>query len=288
MNYVYHVMILCGIYIILVTSLNLIMGYGGMFNVGQVAFYGIGAYAGALLSVHAHLPFLLELVLSALITTSFVIVIAMPAIRLKGDYLAFSTYALGVVAYTVFNNWLSVTRGPMGIPGVRRPSIFSISFATLPMYLLLVAVIVAITLFVFYRITNSPYGKSIEAIREDEIAAAAAGKNTSLIKVTVFCVGAFFTGIAGNLYVHYIGIADPTGFTTTESFLLMAMVILGGSASIKGSIAGAVTLVIIPELLRFVGIPSFYAQQLRSIIYGVVLVVIIIVRPQGIFGKLRF
>jgi branched-chain amino acid transport system permease protein len=288
MNYVYHVMILCGIYVILVTSLNLIMGYGGMFNVGQIAFYGIGAYAGALLSVHAHLPYLLELLLSALIATAFVVIIVLPAIRLRGDYLAFSTYALGVVAYTVFNNWLGVTRGPMGIPGIPRPSIGPLSFASLPMFLLLVTVVVALTLFIFYRITHSPYGRSIEAIREDEIAAAAAGKNIPRIKVTVFCVGAFFTGIAGNLYVHYIGIADPTGFTTSESFLLMTMVIFGGSASLLGSVTGAIILVVIPEVLRFVGLPSFYAHQLRSIIYGVLLVVMIILRPQGMFGKLRF
>lgn len=288
MNFVYHVFIMSGIYMILCISLNLLIGFGGLFNIGHGAFYGIGAYVGALLTVNANIPFPLDMLVSAIAAGLFGIVVGFPSLRLKGDYLALSTFGFAVVMYTIFNNWMEVTRGPLGIPGVPRPSILCLHFDSLPSYLLLVGVLVGASAFVLHRIVDSPFGKSLMAIREDETAALAAGKNVAQIKVFVFCVGAFFAGIAGNLYVHYIGLADPSAFNTDESFLIFSMVIFGGMASIRGSILSAFILVLFPDLLRFVGIPSFYAAQIRRMLFGFLLVVVILKRPQGLLGSYKF
>jgi len=190
--------------------------------------------------------------------------------------------------HTIFLNWVAVTRGPMGIPGILRPSILSLSLHSLPAYLLLVVAIVGLSTFIINRIVDSPFGKSLMAIREDEVAALAAGKNIAQIKVLVFSVGAFFAGIAGNLYVHYISLADPSAFTTDESFLIFSMVVFGGMASIKGSILSAFILVLFPELLRFLGIPSFYAAQIRRMLFGLLLILVILKRPQGLVGRYKF
>jgi branched-chain amino acid transport system permease protein len=288
MNFAFHILIMAGIYMILCLSLNLMVGYGGLFNIGHGAFYGIGAYVGALAALRLNIPFPLDMLLSGVITALFGIAIGFPALRLKGDYLALCTFGFGVVMYTVFNNWLDVTGGPQGIAGVPRPSLLSIPITTLPAYLILVAVLVGISFFILNRIVDSPFGKSLMAIREDQTAALAAGKNIARIKIITFCLGAFFAGIAGNLYVHYISIADPTAFPTDESFLIFIMVVFGGMASMRGSILGAFILVIFPELLRFIGIPSFYAAQIRRMLFGFLLVIVIIKRPQGVLGKYKF
>jgi len=288
MDFVFHVLIMCGIYMVLCLSLNLLVGFGGLFNIGHGAFYGIGAYVGALIGIHGGMPYPLEILISGIVAGLFGLTVGFPALRLKGDYLALSTFGFAVVMHTIFLNWVAVTRGPMGIPGILRPSILSLSLHSLPAYLLLVVAIVGLSTFIINRIVDSPFGKSLMAIREDEVAALAAGKNIAQIKVLVFSVGAFFAGIAGNLYVHYISLADPSAFTTDESFLIFSMVVFGGMASIKGSILSAFILVLFPELLRFLGIPSFYAAQIRRMLFGLLLILVILKRPQGLVGRYKF
>ncbi len=288
MNYLLNIAILVVIYSILSASLNLILGYGGMFHMGHGAFFAIGSYVSALIAVRTHLPFLLELLLAGLIASVFGLVIGLPSIRLKGDYLSFCSFGFAVVIYTIAQNWMDVTNGPIGIAGVLRPTILGISFSKMWAYLLLCILVCAACLFIIRRITNSPYGKSIEAIREDETAVYACGRNTAAIRVQIFCTGAFFAGIAGVLYVHFINIADPTSFTTNTSFLLVSMVIIGGMGSLAGSVAGAALIIVVPQLLRLLGLPGFYTEQLQSIIYSLLLILIVIRRPQGLFGKLKF
>jgi branched-chain amino acid transport system permease protein len=288
MNFIYHILIMSGIYIILCLSLNLMVGYGGLFNIGHGAFYGIGAYVCALLTVKAHMPFPWDLMISGVITGLFGVILGFPVLRLKNDYLALCTFGFGVVMYTIFNNWVEVTSGPQGIAGIPKPSIFSYSIHSLSSYLILVYVIVLFAFFILQRIVNSPFGKSLIAIREDQTAALAAGKNIAQIKIIVFSVGAFFAGLAGNLYVRYISIADPSAFVTDESFLIFTMVVFGGMASMKGSVLGALVLVLFPEMLRFIGIPSFYAAQIRRMLFGFLLVLVILKRPQGLLGKYKF
>ena len=156
------------------------------------------------------------------------------------------------------------------------------------MYIPLVYAFVLLTLIVIHRITSSPFGRVLKAIREDETAAQSLGKNTSRYKLLSFMVGAFFAGIAGSLYAHYITFIDPSSFTVMESITVLLMVIFGGMGSISGSIVGAVILVVIPELLRFVGLPSSIAAPMRQMLYGLLLVLLMLKRPQGLMGTYRF
>lgn len=288
MIYFYGILTLCVIYAILSLSLNLILGYNGMFHLGHGAFYAIGAYTSALIYTRLGLPFFVEMILAALTAMIFGLIIGYPCIRLKGDYLSFATFGLAVATFTVANNWLEVTKGPIGISGIRHPVILGIDFSNSLYYLLLVIVIGILVFYIIKRITAAPYGKTMQAIREDEVAAAACGRNVNAIRLTVFCVGAFFAGIAGCLYVHYVSIADPTGFSTTISFTVVSMVLIGGTASMQGSIVGAFIVIAVPEIIRYIGLPSYYAEQLKNLFYSIILAVIILRRPQGLLGKLKF
>ncbi len=287
MNYLFSVLILISVYILLSAGLNLIMGNGGIFHMGHGGFFAVGSYISALIAVNLHLPFLAELLIAGIGASLFGFLLGFPAIRLKGDYITFVTYGFAVVAYTVSNNWMAVTNGPVGISGVMRPVIFGISFQPTWRYFLLCIVIVSFFLWLVRRVTNSPYGMSIESIREDEAAAYACGINVASMKLQIFCIGAFLAGVAGTLYVHYMMICDPTGFKVATSSLLVSMVIIGGLGTVKGSIAGALIVVGLPEMLGFLGIKSVYTEQIQNILYSLLLIIIISSRPQGIFGKLK-
>jgi branched-chain amino acid transport system permease protein len=209
-------------------------------------------------------------------------------LRLKGDYLALATVGAGVIVYQIAKNWVSVTRGPMGLPGIPAFSLFGLTVDSTWSYLILVALIAAVSVFVIRRLVVGSYGRVLKSIREDEIASQMLGKNTTGYKLQVFVVGAFFAGIAGSLYAHYITFIDPSSFTLMESVTILLMVILGGMASIRGSLVGSAVLVIFPELLRFLGMPSSVAAPVRQMIYGLLLIILMMKRPQGLFGKFRF
>jgi len=288
MEYLLHILVISGIYIILTLSLNLIVGYTGLFALGHAAFYSIGAYTSSLLALNIGLSPWIGLLIGACVAVLSGIVIGYPAVQLKGDYLALATFGLGVIIYSIAKNWVSLTRGPMGLPGIPGFSIFGFQLSEIWSYLLLVLVFVVITIFVINRIVNSPFGRILRSIREDEIASEVLGKDTTRHKLLVFIIGAFFAGIAGSLYAHYITFIDPSSFTVMESITILFMVIFGGMGSISGSIVGAVILVVFPELLRFLGMPSSIAAPIRQMIYGLLLVVLMIKRPQGIMGAYRF
>jgi branched-chain amino acid transport system permease protein len=288
MEYLFHILVISGIYVILTLSLNLIVGYTGLPALGHAAFYCIGAYTSTLLALKLGLSPWIGLLAGAFLSALSGIVIGYPALRLKGDYLALSTFGLGIIVYSIAKNWVSLTRGPMGLPGIPGFSILGFQISSVWCYFLLVCAFTAITLFVMHRIVNSPFGRVLRSIREDEIAAQSLGKNIVKYKLLVFVIGAFFAGIAGSLYAHYITFIDPSSFTIMESITILLMVIFGGMGSITGSIVGAVALVIFPELLRFLGLPSSIAAPVRQMIYGLLLVVLMIWRPQGIMGAYRF
>jgi len=176
----------------------------------------------------------------------------------------------------------------MGLPGIPGFSIFGFSLESTWLYLILVIVFTLVTVFVLQRLVGGAYGRVLRSIREDEIASETLGKYVAKYKLQVFVVGAFFAGIAGSLYAHYITFIDPSSFTVMESITILLMVIFGGMGSIKGSLVGAIMLVMFPEMLRFLGMPSSIAAPMRQMIYGLLLVVFMIKRPQGLLGKYRF
>ena len=288
MEYLGHILIIAGIYIILTLSLNLIVGYTGLPALGHAAFSCIGAYTSSLLALNMGSSCWVGLLAGACTAALSGLVIGYPAVRLKGDYLALATFGLGVIVYSIAKNWVSLTRGPMGLPGIPTFSVFGFQFSEIWSYLLLVLTFVLFTIFVINRIVNSPFGRILRSIREDEIASKALGKDTTKYKLLVFIIGAFFAGIAGSLYAHYITFIDPSSFMVMESVTILLMVIFGGLGSISGSIVGAVILVVLPEILRFMGMPSSIAAPMRQMLYGLLLIILMLKRPQGIMGVYRF
>lgn len=288
MEYLLHILVIAGIYIILSLSLNLIVGYTGLPALGHAAFSCVGAYVSALLALNYGLSPWLGLVIGAIAASLVGAIIAFPSLRLKGDYLALATFGFAVIVYSIAKNWVAVTRGPLGLPGIPTFSVFGFLLSAIWSYLVLVALLVLLTTFAIGRVVNSPFGRILRGIREDEIATAAMGKDINKHKVLVFMIGAFFAGIAGSLYAHYITFIDPSSFTIMESITILLMVVFGGMGSIRGSFVGAAILVILPELLRFLGLPSSIAAPLRQMIYGLLLILLMLKRPQGILGKYRF
>ena len=288
MEYLIHILIISGIYIILSLSLNLIVGFTGLAALGHIAFACVGAYTSSLLALNLGVSPWIGLIIGAIFASVLGAIVSFPSLRLKGDYLAIATFGLGVIVYSIAKNWVGLTRGPMGLPGIPAFKIFGYEINNVWAYLVLVLIFVVITYVVIRNITKSPFGRILTAVREDEVAAEAMGKNVNKYKLIVFVVGAFFAGIAGSLYAHYISFIDPSSFTIMESIAVLLMVVFGGMASLGGSFIGATTLVILPELLRFLGMPSSVAAPLRQMIYGLLLVILMIWRPQGLLGKYRF
>jgi branched-chain amino acid transport system permease protein len=269
-------------------SLNLVVGFTGMPALGHAAFSCMGAYTSSLLAINYGFSPWLGLIIGAVFASLLGIIISLPSIRLKGDYFALATFGLGVIVYSISKNWVGLTRGPLGLPGIHGFSILGFEFSSVWSYIVLVIFFVIVTYIVFRNIVKSPFGRILKGIREDEIASQAMGKNVNHYRVIVFIVSAFFAGIAGSLYAHYITFIDPSSFTVMESITILLMVVFGGMASLGGSFIGAASLVIFPELLRFLGLPSSVAAPLRQMIYGLLLIVLMLKRPQGILGKYRF
>jgi branched-chain amino acid transport system permease protein len=288
MEYLAHIIIIAGIYTILSLSLNLIVGYTGLAALGHIAFAAVGAYTSSLLALNLGISPWIGLIIGAVFASVLGAIVSYPSLRLKGDYLAIATFGLGVIVYSVAKNWVLLTRGPMGLPGIPSFSFFGLEFNNVWIYLVLVLTFVVITYLAIRNITKSPFGRVLTGIREDEIATEAMGKNIVKHKIIVFVVGAFFAGIAGSLYAHYITFIDPSSFTAIESITVLLMVVFGGMASLPGSVVGAMVLVIFPEFLRFLGLPSSVAAPLRQMIYGLLLVVLMIFRPKGLIGKYKF
>lgn len=287
MEYILHIAVLVTIYATLAMSLDLVVGHTGLLSIAHAAFYGIGAYTSALLSIHFQVPFPIALAgaMTAGILVSFAV--SVPALRLRDEYFVIATFAFQVIIFSVFNNWIEVTRGPLGIPGIPPPTLFGWRLGTKPEMLVLGLTVLGITYLIVRRLSASGFGRVLRAIREDESFAQSLGKNTVRFKVIAFTISAALAALAGSLYAHYITYIDPTTFTVMESILIVSMVIIGGAGSHLGAIVGAVVLTVMPELLRFVGLPAPVAANVREIIYGALLVLMMLVRPQGLLGAYR-
>ncbi len=212
---------------------------------------------------------------------------SIPTNKLKGDYLALATIAFTFVVYVVSLNWVSLTRGPLGLPGIPKPSIFGLSFSSNLMFLILVAVITIVVYFIIKRVTSSPFGKVLEATRDNELATKVLGKNTFKIKSISLALSAVLAGIAGSLYAHYITYIDPSSFSMMQITPILCMVIIGGLASLRGTIIATIILTLLPEPLRFIGFSSSVVGPMRQIIYALILLIILVYKPKGFFGKVE-
>ena len=285
--YLIHLLILIEIYLILAISLQLVIGFTGLLNLGHIAFYCIGAYISALLSL-VGLPFWFCFLSAGIGAMLFGFLLAISTNKVKGEYLALVTLGFSFVIYAFALNWISLTGGPLGLSGIPRPNLFGFTFSDNLSFFILTSIITLISYFIIKRIIKSPFGKVLEAIRDDELAVRVLGKNTFKMKSYALGISAFFAGIAGSLYAHYITFIDPSSFTLLQLIPILSIVIIGGLASLKGTIIATIILVLLPEPLRFIGFPSSIVGPIRQIIYALILLLILIYKPKGFYGKVEF
>jgi branched-chain amino acid transport system permease protein len=277
-DYVFRIIISVIIDIPLALSQNLITGFAGMLSLGQAAFYGLGAYTSALLVMKLGVPWPIALLLAGVVACIFGILLSFPCLRVGSDYLTLMTIGFGQIFYIVALNWMQLTRGPMGLPGVPAPQIGPITFNTPNSIYYLYLVISALCYLFMHRLTNSHIGRALIAIRDNETAAAAMGINVAYYKVMTFAFGSLWAGISGSMLAHFLAFVGPMTFTLNESILHMQMAILGGLGSLPGSVLGAAILVSVPQLFK----PLYQYQVLLN---GLIMVILLIWRPQGIMGK---
>ncbi|MBI2623637.1 MAG: branched-chain amino acid ABC transporter permease [Candidatus Liptonbacteria bacterium] len=288
MSYLIHLSTLFSIYAILGVSLNLLIGYTGLISVMHAAFFGVGAYATALLMTKLGLNFFLAAILGAVISGVIGCAIGWLFARLGGDYYVMGSVAWNFIVVSILINWESLTNGPLGIPGIPKPSLGGFSFGSNVPFLILSLIFLVCVYAISRWVVRSSFGRVIKAVREDEEAARVFGYHTLFFKVAVSGIATAMAGIAGALFASYITFIEPTTFSVMESVLILAIVIFGGFANIRGSLLGAFALVLIPEALRFAGFSADIAANMQQLVYGLVLVLFMLYRPQGLIGEYRF
>ena len=285
MEYLFHVLVMLCLYAILASSFNLLIGFAGLFALSHAAFYAFGAYAVAILTTHYGVPFPWPLIAGVVLTGLMGALVAIPAMRIGGHYLVIVTLALQVIVLAVLLNGGHFTGGPDGIAGIPKIELFGIAFDSPHSFLPIALLAAVLCIAVCWRIATSPFGRALKAMRENEAATQAVGKNVVYMKVTVFAVSAALAAVAGALLAHYISFVGVESFTIDETIYILAMVILGGTGNLWGSVLGAAILVILPELLKFLALPPDIADKMRQIIYGLILILILLLRPQGLLGE---
>jgi branched-chain amino acid transport system permease protein len=275
MEYILHLLILITIYVILAQSLSLTAGYAGMISLAHAGFYGIGAYATAILSVNYHLSFILTLPIGMLICGLIALMVSTIALRTVDDYFIICTLGIQIVIFSIMNNWVGLTNGPMGIPGIPSIIIFGLDFSSKFPFLILCIVLLILIFYILHKAVKYNFGRVLIALSEDEIYTQSIGKSVYKYKVIAFTLSAMIAAIPGVLYAHYITYIDPTSFTVNESIFILSIVIIGGMRNLWGILLAATFLVLLPEALRFVGLPNNIAANVRQIIYGIILIVVI-------------
>lgn len=286
--YAVHVVALVGVYCILALGLNITIGYTGLLDLGFMAFYAIGAYAGALLSI-AGWSFWLILPASIIIGGLARYLVGAPVLKLRGDYLAIVTLAFGEITRLVLNNYDALSNGPKGLPRVGEKigavNLFSFQFSEDIHFYYLILAVVLLGILVSHRMEHSRLGRALVAIREDELAAELTGIDVARVKMIAFVTSGAFGALAGAIYVHWIGFITPETFTFWESVLLVSMLVVGGMGNIGGVILGVVILVGVPEVLR-ASLGTKFVDY-RMLLFGAMMILVIIFRPQGIVPSKR-
>lgn len=273
----YHFQLLTfiGINTLLALGLNMLMGYAGQISLGHAAFYGLGAYSTAILTVHWHWSPWLALPAALILTVVISFLVALPMLRLSGFYLGMGTLGFGMIGYIIFREWSRFTGGDSGLVGIPSLELGPISLASPRYYFYLVWAVVLGCLLVCERLVDSRIGRGLRAIHDSEQAAAAMGIDTSRLKIQIFVLSSVFASLAGFLYAHLVNFISPGSFDFLVSIRIVTMVVIGGMASIWGSLLGASLLTILPEFLQ-----AFADSEM--IVYGLVLMVIMIFLPQGL------
>jgi branched-chain amino acid transport system permease protein len=289
MDYLLHILVLALIYSIFAISLNLELGYAGLYNFGHVAFFGIGAYTSALLSL-AGLPVSVSMACGMVVAGGAGYLLAIPALRLSGDYFGIATLVFAEMARLFFLNERWLTKGPMGLPGIPRSSWIGGGVAGLPMFLVFCALLTLAVFLIVRRLTTAPFGRALKVVREDEYVAQALGKNILILKIKAITVGSIMAGLAGGLWAHYVTYISPADFTLTETILVLLCVVLGGRGTNWGPLVGAFVIIFFGESVRFLPIPTEFGRfvaPLQGMVYGAVLILIMLKRPEGLIPEYK-
>jgi branched-chain amino acid transport system permease protein len=282
-HYQINIMTTALIYVMLGLGLNIEVGLAGLLDLGYVAFYAVGAYSYALLNYHFGLGFWTLLPVAAILAAFFGILVGLPVLRLRGDYLAIVTLGFAEIIRLILENWNTFSFGPSGISNIPRPGFFGINLSSeqsaIYMYYLLV-VFCLLAIFVIRRLKNSRIGRAWNALREDELACQAMGIDKTKTKLTAFALGATWAGIAGVLFAAKTTFINPASFTFLESAMILSIVVLGGMGSIVGVVIAALAIILLPEYLRV------FADY-RMILFGAALIAMMVFRPQGILADIR-
>ena len=297
------------IYVMLAWGLNIVVGLAGLLDLGYVAFYAVGAYSYALLSINFGLSFWLLLPLAGILSAFWGIILGFPVLRLKGDYLAIVTLAFGEIIRLVLINWQDVTKGTFGISGIPKITLFGMEFDASPtgfartfhlpissayykiFLFYLILLLCLLTAFVTIRLRRLPIGRAWEALREDEIACRSLGINTVTTKLTAFAIGAMFGGFAGSFFAARQGFVSPESFVFLESAVILAIVVLGGMGSLGGIAVAAVAMIGGTELLRDMDFlkhvfgPDFTPELYRMLIFGLAMILMMLFKPRGFVGS---
>jgi branched-chain amino acid transport system permease protein len=279
-------LIVCALNVMLAIGLDFVLGYAGQLNLGQAAFYGLGAYVSTLMITRLGVPFWIAFAGGTAFAALSGVVLSGFAVRLRGHYLAIASLGFAVITYQILVNWISLTQGPLGIYGIAPPPALTvpglppIDFRDLGNLLYLVAGFALLSYLLLDQLIRSPIGETLTAIREDEISAASLGINCAAWKMFAFGVSSAVAGAAGCFYASFVGTLVPDAFFITESFTILAMVVVGGMGTLIGPACGAILLTVLPEFLRGIG-------DLRLIVYGVTLTLVVLFMPGGLIEMTR-
>ena len=289
-RYFMHIVVMTGIFIIMTLSWNLLAGYTGQLNLGHAAFFGIGAYTSALVAMQLGLSPWIGLFVGGFVAAFFGLLLGIPALRLSGPYLAITTIGFAEILRLVAVNWVGLTRGSLGLSGVPLLTPihlfgwrFKFYFERDYYYVILAAVL--LTLLCVRRLVRSEFGVSLQALRDDEIGARSIGINIAAYKLAIFTVSAFFAGLAGSLYAHFVRLVSPETMALHTTFDTLTMVMVGGLGTIAGPILGAITLTFLSEWLRY--LEELINMDIRLVVYGLLLILTILFMREGIVGLFR-
>jgi branched-chain amino acid transport system permease protein len=284
MNFFLSYLILAEIFAIMALSTNFLVGIIGIFSVSQAAMMGVGAYAYAGVAM-AGLPFPVALLAAVTLCALLNIVTSLPALRLAGDYFVITSFGLQFIATAVFINWVQVTGGSTGVAGIPAPRIFGISFEESHYFVILSSFALALAAIAYTLMMRSSYGRVLHAVRLNELAAGAAGRNVLKMKLGISAVSGVYAGLAGSLYAVFMSYIDPSSFEIQSSVVILTMLVIGGARTLAGSLIGPLLLLAIPQVLSLVHIAPELLGPTRALAFGALLVVFMLWRPQGIAGR---
>jgi branched-chain amino acid transport system permease protein len=276
---------LASIYVLLGLSTNLLVGIAGIFSVSQAAVFGVGAYIVSYLLMNDITSFLPAMVVASVCCVLLNVLVTLPALRVSGDYFVVTSFGIQLLATAIFTNWTGGTGGANGLPGIPPADLFGKTLDDGKQVAALCFAAMVLGCLAFWLIMRAPFGRLLRAIREDELAVAAAGKNVLRAKVSAAAMAGAFAGSAGGLYATFLSFIDPSSFDLDASILLLTMVVVGGARTLAGSIIGPFLLLALPQVLSLIDIPTTIAAAARQLIYGVLLIAFMLFRPQGLAGE---